>query len=100
MTHPQRSMTLSGVVVGTLVGASFVAGTMVGDPRTATASQGAYPVVVNGRFQPPVVAIPKDGVAIIGASDDLYYLVQQDGTTAILTGLRREDQCWRRDDER
>jgi hypothetical protein len=96
----QRSMTLSGVVVGTLVGGSFVAGTLVGGPRAATASQSAYPVVVNERTQPPVIAIPKDGLAIIGASDDLYYLVQSDGTTAVLTGLRREDLCWRRADER
>ena len=57
-------------------------------------------VLVKERVAPPVVRIEKGSVAIIGASDDRYYLVQPDGRTAILTGLNREDLCWRRSDER
>lgn len=92
--------TFRGVVAGGLVGIGFAVGSLAGGANPVTASQSAWPVVVNQRIQPPVIAIPNDGVAIIGASDDLYYLVKSDGSTSVLTGLRREDLCWRRVDER
>lgn len=90
-----------GVMVVLCVGA-FVAGTVIGNGGAVHAADedAKATVLVKERVAPPVVRIEKGSVAIIGASDDRYYLVQPDGRTAILTGLNREDLCWRRSDER
>ena len=93
----------SGAVLVIAAGA-FIAGTIIGNGGPAQAFNPADEfkpdVLVKERVAPPMIMIPKEGVAVIGASDNRYYIVQQDGTLAILTGLNKEDLCWRRPDER
>ena len=93
----------SGVVFAIAAGA-FIAGTIIGNGGPAQAfnppDESKPDVLIKERVAPPVVMLEKGSVAIIGASDNRYYIVQQDGTLAILTGLNKEDLCWRRHDER
>jgi len=92
-----------GIIIAIAAGA-YVAGTIIGNGGAAHAldepNDSKPDVLVKERVAPPAVTVEKGSVAIIGASDDRYYLVQQDGTVSILTGLRKEDLCWRRADER
>ena len=99
----RNALSRGGAVVAISAGA-FVAGTIIGNGDVAQGSDEPNDlkpdVLVKERVAPPVMTIEKGGVGIIGASDNRYYLVQQDGTVAILTGLHKEDLCWRRNDER
>jgi len=91
-------------IIATIAAGAFIAGSIIGNGGAAQAFDGPSDtkpdVLVKERVAPPVITLDKGSVAIIGASDDRYYLVQQDGTVSILTGLRKEDLCWRRADER
>ncbi len=44
---------------------------------------------------PPAVAVPKGGWAVVGAADDRYYIVREDGTTLEVKPDRREYLIWR-----
>ena len=48
--------------------------------------------------QPPAVAVPKDGFAVVGAADDRYYLIREDGTTIDVQPDRRAFLLWRYED--
>jgi len=44
---------------------------------------------------PPSVAVPGGGWALVGAADDRYYIVREDGTTIEVMPERRQNLLWR-----
>jgi hypothetical protein len=49
------------------------------------------PVVI----QPPAIALSHGGIALVGASDDRYYIIQADGTALAVESDRRHGLFWR-----
>ena len=49
------------------------------------------PVVI----QPPAIALNRGGIALVGAADDRYYIIQADGTALMVEWDRRRGLYWR-----
>ena len=49
------------------------------------------PVVV----QPPAIALSRGGIALVGADDGRYYIIQADGTALMVESDRRHGLFWR-----
>ncbi|UCD76881.1 MAG: hypothetical protein JSV91_08120 [Phycisphaerales bacterium] len=65
-----------------------------GDPAKVTRmlrDKELVPVAV----QPPAIALTHGGIALVGAADDRYYIIQADGTALMVECDRRRALFWR-----
>ena len=90
-TSQRNSATWRVAAVVGLLAAGAIVGTVMSADSVVRA---AFDRLVVENPVPPAVAVPKDGFAIIGASDDRFYIVTSDGTTQELRFSRR-DLFWR-----
>lgn len=92
---------LAGAAVGYLIGANATGQSAIASPDEDKASQMLkQKELVPIQIQPPAVALTHGGVALVGAADDRYYIVKEDGTTVEVVANyreadRRNDLFWR-----
>ena len=83
----------AGYLIGTGAGPSNAAFADA-DPAKITRiarDKELLPVVI----EPPALALTHGGIALVGAADDRYYIIQADGTALMVESTPRRGLFWR-----
>ena len=100
--RPARAAYLPVIIGAAALFGGYLLGSQAGAQNAAYADKVAQMLkekeLVPVSIQPPAVAVPKDGFAIVGAADDRYYIVRADGTTIDVQPDRRAYLLWRYED--
>ena len=83
----------AGYLVGTGVGTNNAA--FAGDEPAKVSQMLKDKELVPVLIQPPAVALNRGGIALVGADDGRYYIIQADGTALMVESDRRHGLFWR-----